>query len=234
MKTKVGIRYIETRKVQFLDGTENYPEFYIKAKISAMIYLQNGKCCRLEVIGSADNIYDTGFEASIHFGGKEYDLTSDKHIDILAKRLGCQPFSIWRLQDYIHINLVEMCCHRQNYFHRHRNDKLDAFSISMDSREALRFRTEITESEYVTDYTLKVGDRIIPVNEYEIDQGDYGFCESITFDLGDDTKINVIYGSNESIYTTGYENYVAVVKLEKILGLKPGDGMKILRKIGRV
>lgn len=49
---KVGIRYIETRKVQFLDGTENYPEFYIRAKFTDMIYLQNGKCCRLEVVGS--------------------------------------------------------------------------------------------------------------------------------------------------------------------------------------
>jgi hypothetical protein len=234
MKTKtVGIRYIENRNIQFLDGTDHYPEFYIKVKFTDMVYLQNGKCCRLEVIGSADNIYDTGFEASIHFGGKAYDLTSDKHIDILAKRLGCQPFSIWRLQEYIHEKLVEMC-HELSYFHHHRNDELDTFSISIDSKEALRFRPAFTESESASDYALKIGDRIIPVKKHVLDQGDYGFVESITFDLGDDTKVNVVYGNSEYVYTTGYENYIAVVKLEKSLGLKPGDGMKILRRIGRV
>lgn len=234
MKTKnVDIRYIETRKVQFLDGTEHYPEFYIHAKFTGMVYLQNGKCCRLEVIGSADNIYDTGFEASIHFGGKAYDLTSDKHIDILAKRLGCQPFSIWRLHDFIHEKVVEMC-HELSYFHRYDDDELDAFSIEMNSKVAHRFRPAFTKSEYVYDYTLKVGDRNIPVTEYVLDQGDYGFVESVTFDLGDDTEIKITYGNNENVYTTGYENYIAVVKLETSLGLKPGDGMKILRKIGRV
>lgn len=156
MKTKnVDIRYIETRKVQFLDGTEHYPEFYIHAKFTGMVYLQNGKCCRLEVIGSADNIYDTGFEASIHFGGKAYDLTSDKHIDILAKRLGCQPFSIWRLHDFIHEKVVEMC-HELSYFHRYDDDELDAFSIEMNSKVAHRFKPAFTKSESVSDYTLKV------------------------------------------------------------------------------
>lgn len=92
MKTKtVGIRYIETRKVQFLDGTEHYPEFYIRVKFTDMVYLQNGKCCRLEVVGSADDTYNTDFEASIHFGGKAYDLKSDKHVDILAKDWDADP-----------------------------------------------------------------------------------------------------------------------------------------------
>lgn len=230
MKTKtVDIRYIETRKVQFLDGTEHYPEFYIRVKFTDMVYLQNGKCCRLEVVGSADDTYNTDFEASIHFGGKAYDLKSDKHVDILAKRLGCRSFSIYRLQAYIEEKLIDMCS-EMKYVHRYDDDEADAFSISMDSKSALS--EDWSESEYA--YTLKIGDRIIPVNEYVLDQGEFGFVESITFDLGDDTKINVVYGNNENVYTTGYENYTAVVKLEKLLGLKPGDGMNIIRKIGRV
>lgn len=234
MKTKtVDIRYIETRKVQFLDGTEHYPEFYIRVKFTDMVYLQNGKCCRLEVVGSADDTYNTDFEASIHFGGKAYDLKSDKHVDILAKRLGCRSFSIYSLQTFIEEELIEMC-YELTYFHRHRNDELDTFSISTNSKVAHRFSPAFTKSEFVSDYTLKIGNRIIPVTEYVLDQGDYGFVEDITFDLGDDTKIKITYGNNENVYTTGYENYIAVVKLEKSLGLKPGDGMKILRKIGRV
>ena len=234
MKTKtVGIRYIENRDIQFLDGTEHYPEFYIKVKFTDMVYIQNGRCCRLEVVGSADDTLNTDFEAIIHFGGKAYDLKYDKHIDILAKRLGCRSFYIYRLQAYIEEKLIDMC-RELTYVHRHRNDEVDTFSISMDSKEAFRFNPPFTESEFEYAYTLKIGDRIIPVNKYAIDQGDFGFAESVTFDLGDDTKVNVVYGSNEYIYTTGYENYIAVVRLEKILGLKPGDGMKILRKIGRV
>lgn len=230
MKTKtVGIRYIETRKVQFLDGTEHYPEFYIRVKFTDMVYLQNGKCCRLEVVGSADDTYNTDFEASIHFGGKAYDLKSDKHVDILAKRLGCRSFYIYRLQAYIEEELIKMCS-EMRYVHRYDDDEVDAFSISMDSKSALS--EDWSDSEYA--YTLKIGDRNIPVNKYVLDQGDFGFVESVTFDLGDDTKVNVVYGNNEDVYTTGYENYIAVVKLEKSLGLKPGDGMKIIRKIGRV
>lgn len=230
MKTKtVDIRYIETRKVQFLDGTEHYPEFYIRVKFTDMVYLQNGKCCRLEVVGSADDTYNTDFEASIHFGGKAYDLKSDKHVDILAKRLGCRSFSIYSLRAFIEEELIEMCS-EMRYVHRYDDDEADAFSISMDSKSALS--EDWSESEYA--YTLKIGDRIIPVNEYVLDQGDFGFVESITFDLGDDTKVNVVYGNSEYVYTTGYENYITVVKLEKSLGLKPGDGMKILRRIGRV
>lgn len=230
MKTKtVDIRYIETRKVQFLDSTEHYPEFYIRVKFTDMVYLQNGKCCRLEVVGSADDTYNTDFEASIHFGGKAYDLKSNKHVDILAKRLGCRSFSIYSLQAFIEEKLIGMCS-EMRYVHRYDDDEVDAFSISMDSKSALS--EDWSESEYA--YTLKIGDRIIPVNEYVLDQGDFGFVESITFDLGDDTKVNVVYGNSEYVYTTGYENYITVVKLEKSLGLKPGDGMNILRRIGRV
>lgn len=116
------------------------------------------------------------------------------------------------------------------YIQRHRNDEVDAFSISLDSKAALS--EDWSESKYA--YTLKIGDRIIPVNEYVVDQGDFGFVESITFYLGDNTKVNVVYGNSENVYATGYENYTSVVKLEKLLGLKPGDGMKIVRKIGRV
>lgn len=116
MKTKtVDIRYIETRKVQFLDGTEHYPEFYIRVKFTDMVYLQNGKCCRLEVVGSADDTYNTDFEASIHFGGKAYDLKSDKHVDILAKRLGCRSFSIYSLRAFIEEELIEMCSERDMF-----------------------------------------------------------------------------------------------------------------------
>lgn len=230
METKtVGIRYIENRNIRFLDGTEHYPEFYIKVKFTDMVYLQNGKCCRLEVVGSADDTYNTDFEANIHFGGKAYDLNFDKHIDILAKRLGCRSFYIYRLQAYIEEELIKMCS-EMKYVHRYDDDEVDAFSISMDSKSALS--EDWSESEYA--YTLKIGDRNIPVNKYVLDQGDFGFVESVTFDLGDDTKVNVVYGNNEDVYTTGYENYIAVVKLEKSLGLKPGDGMKIIRKIGRV
>ena len=43
MKTKtVDIRYIETRKVQFLDGTEHYPEFYIRVKFTDMVQIFKG------------------------------------------------------------------------------------------------------------------------------------------------------------------------------------------------
>lgn len=231
MKTKnVGIRYIEDRKVQFLNGTDRYPEFYIKAKFTEMVYLQNGKCFRLEVVGSADDTYETEFEASIHFGGKAYDLKSDKHVNILAKRLGCRSFSIYSLQVFIEEKLIDMS-RELIYFHNHRNDEVDTFSVSMDSKVAL----SEDWSEFESDYTMKVGDRIIPVNKYVFDQGEYGFYESIKFDLGDDTKVNVVYGNNENVFVhSGYENYTAVVKLEKLTGLKPGDGMKILRKIGRV
>lgn len=121
-------------------------------------------------------------------------------------------------------------CSEMRYVHRYDDDEVDAFSISMDSKSALS--EDWSDSEYA--YTLKIGDRNIPVNKYVLDQGDFGFVESVTFDLGDDTKVNVVYGNNEDVYTTGYENYIAVVKLEKSLGLKPGDGMKIIRKIGRV
>lgn len=234
METKtVGIRYIETRKVQFLDGTEYYPEFYIKVKFTDMVYLQNGKCCRLEVVGSSDDTYNTDFEANIHFGGKAYDLNFDKHIDILAKRLRCRSISVYNsiysLRAFIQEKLINIRS-RMIYVQRHRNDEVDTFSISMDSKAALS--EDWSESEYA--YTLKIGDKIIPVNEYVLDQGDFGFVESITFDLGDDTKISVVYGNSESLCTTGYENYTAVVKLEKLLGIRPGDGMNIIRKIGRV
>lgn len=216
----VGIRYIETRKVQFLDGTEHYPEFYIRVKFTDMVYLQNGKCCRLEVIGSANNIYETEFEASIHFGGKAYDLKYGKHIDILAKRLGCQSFYIYRLQTYIEEKLIDMCFD----IHRNNDDELpDGVSIESEGW---------SEDDQL--YIINIGEKNIPVNKYVLDQGDFGFVESVTFDLGDDTKVNVVYGNNEDVYTTGYENYIAVVKLEKSLGLKPGDGMNIIRKIGRV
>ena len=170
---KVEIRYIEDRKFQFLDGTEHYPEFYIRVKFTEMVYLQNGKCFQLEVVGSADDTYETEFEASIHFGGKAYDLTDltyGKHIDILAKRLGCRSFSIYSLQSFIEEKLIDMS-REQIYFQNHRNDEVDTFSISMDSREAL----SEDWSEFESDYTLKVGDRIIPVNKYVFDQGEYGF-----------------------------------------------------------
>lgn len=234
MKTKtVGIRCIENRDIRFLDGTEHYPEFYIKVKFTDMVYIQNGKCCRLEVIGSVDADYETEFEATIHFGGKAYDLNFDKHIEILAKRLGCRSFSVYNsiysLRAFIQEKLINIRS-RMIYIQCHRNDEVDTFSISMDSKAALS--EDWSESKYA--YTLKIGDRIIPVNEYVVDQGDFGFVESITFYLGDNTKVNVVYGNSENVYATGYENYISVVKLEKLLGLKPGDGMKIIRKIGRV
>lgn len=228
MKTKtVGIRCIENRNIQFLDGTEHYPEFYIKVKFTDMVYIQNGKCCRLEVVGSTDYTYETEFEASIHFGGKSYDLNYDKHIDILAKRLGCRSFfvynSIYSLRAFIHEKLInirsKMC-----YIQRHYYDELpDGISIESEGW---------SEDDQL--YIIKVGEKNIPVNKNVFDQGDYGFVESITFDLGDDTEINVVYGNSEYVNTTGHENYEAVVKLEKSLGLKPGDGMKILRRIGRI
>lgn len=228
MKTKtVGIRYIENRDIRFLDGTEHYPEFYVKVKFTDMVYIQNGKCCRLEVIGSTDKNYETDFEATIHFGGKAYDLNFDKHIDILAKRLGCRSFyvynSIYSLRAFIHEKLIDIRS-KMRYKQRYYYDELPD-EISIESK-----------GWYEDDqlYTLKIGDRIIPVNKNVLDQGDFGFVESITFDLGDDTKVNVVYGNSDSIYTTGYENHTAVVKLEKLLGLRPGDGMKIIRRIGRV
>ena len=228
MKTKtVGIRYIENRDIRFLDGTEHYPEFYIKVKFTDMVYIQNGKCCRLEVIGSVDKDYETEFEATIHFGGKAYDLNFDKDIDILAKRLGCRSFyvynSIYSLRAFIHeklINIRSKMRYIQRYYYAELPDGVSIESEGWSEDDQL--------------YTLKIGDRIIPVNKNDLDQGDFGFVESITFDLGDDTKINVVYGNSDSTYTTGYENYTAVVKLEKLLGLRPGDGMKIIRRIGRV
>ncbi len=228
MKTKtVGIRYIENRDIRFLDGTEHYPEFYIKVKFTDMVYIQNGKCCRLEVIGSTDKNYETDFEATIHFGGKAYDLNFDKHIDILAKRLGCRSFyvynSIYSLRGFIREKLINIRS-KMRYIQRYYYAELpDGISIESEGW---------TEDDQL--YTLKIGDRIIPINKNVLDQGDFGFIESITFDLGNDTKVNVVYGNSDSTYTTGYENYTAVVKLEKLLGLRPGDGMKIIRRIGRV
>lgn len=228
MKTKtVGIRYIENRDIRFLDGTEHYPEFYIKVKFTDMVYIQNGKCCRLEVIGSVDKDYGTEFEATIHFGGKAYDLNFDKHIDILAKRLGCRSFyvynSIYSLRGFIHEKLINIRS-KMRYIQRYYYAELpDGISIESEGW---------TEDDQL--YTLKIGDRIIPINKNVLDQGDFGFIESITFDLGNDTKVNVVYGNSDSTYTTGYENYTAVVKLEKLLGLRPGDGMKLIRRIGRV
>lgn len=228
MKTKtVGIRYIENRDIRFLDGTEHYPEFYIKVKFTDMVYIQNGKCCRLEVIGSVDMDYETEFEATIHFGGKAYDLNFDKHIDILAKRLGCRSFyvynSIYSLRAFIHEKLISIRS-KMRYIQRYYYAELpDGISIESEGW---------TEDDQL--YTLKIGDRIIPINKNVLDQGDFGFVESITFDLGDDTKVNVVYGNSDSTYTTGYENYTAVVKLEKLLSLRPGDGMNIIRRIGRV
>lgn len=228
MKTKaVGIRYIENRDIRFLDGTEHYPEFYVKVKFTDMVYIQNGKCCRLEVIGSTDKNYETDFEATIHFGGKAYDLNFDKHIDILAKRLGCRSFyvynSIYSLRAFIHEKLIDIRS-KMRYIQRHYYDELPD-GIFIESKGW-------SEDDQL--YTLKIGDRIIPVNKNVLDQGDFGFVESITFDLGDDAKVSVVYGNSDNTYTTGYENYTAVVKLEKLLGLRPGDGMKIIRRIGRV
>ena len=228
MKTKtVGIRYIENRGIQFLDGTEHYPEFYIRVKFTDMVYIQNGKCCRLEVIGSADKDYETEFEATIYFGGKAYDLNFDKHIDILAKRLGCRSFSIFNsiysLRSFIQEKLISIRS-KMSYIQRNNDVELpDGVSIVSEGW---------SEDDQL--YTLKIGDRIVPINKNVLDQGDFGFVESITFDLGDDTKVNVVYGNSDNTYTTGYENYTAVVKIEKLLGLRPGDGMKIIRRIGRV
>lgn len=228
MKTKtVGIRYIENRDIRFLDGTEHYPEFYINVKFTDMVYIQNGKCCRLEVIGSADMDYETEFEATIHFGGKAYDLNFDKHIDILAKRLGCRSFSVYNsiysLRAFIQEKLINIRS-RMIYIQCHNDVELPD-GVSIENKGW-------SEDDQL--YIIKVGGKNIPVNKNVLDQGDFGFVESITFDLGDDTNVNVVYGNSDSTYTTGYENYTSVVKLEKLLGLRPGDGMKILRKIGRV
>lgn len=224
---KVGIRYIENRDIRFLDGTEYYPEFYLNVKFTDMVYIQNGKCCRLEVIGSVDKDYETEFEATIHFGGKAYDLNFDKDIEILAKRLGCRSFyvynSIYSLRAFIHEKLINIRSKMKSIQRYYYAELPDGISIESEGW---------TEDDQL--YTLKIGDRIIPVNKNVLDQGDFGFVESITFDLGDDTKVNVVYGNSDNTYTTGYENYTAVVKLEKLLGLRPGDGMKIIRRIGRV
>lgn len=222
----IGIRHIENRKFQILDGTEKYAEFYIKAKLTYMVYLQNGKLCRLEVNGSVDDSYIPDYEATIHFGGKSYDLLYNEDVENVAKRLECNPNAIYELQLFIEEEFNDI----RTSIPYHQSDELpDGLSIEFESKDALGDYG--TESEY--SYSIKVGNRNIPVSLYTIDQGDFGFSESITFDLGDDVKISVVYGNSDSLYTaTGRENYRAVVKLEKLLGLKPGDAMTIIRKIG--
>ena len=231
MKTNlVDVRNLEIRKFQFLDGTEKYPEFYVKAAITGMVYIQNGKLCRLEAIASDDSNFNTEIEATIHFGGKAYDLEYDEDIEILAKRLGCRPFSIQSIRSLIRQEISDA---RASLVHDHQFDDLNETpntEFSVEIGPFNRLNEYGSEAEY--DCSLKIGDRIIPVNRYWIDQGDYGYAEVTTFDLGDNTKIRIVDGNSDyALTTTGRENYEEVLKLEKLLGLKPGDGMKIFRSI---
>lgn len=222
----IGIRHIENRKFQILDGTEKYAEFYIKAKLTYMVYLQNGKLCRLEVNGSVDDSYIPDYEATLHFGGKSYDLLYNEDVENVAKRLECNPNAIYGLQLFIEEEFNDARISNIPYYH---SDELpDGVSIEFVSKDTLGDYN--SESEY--SYSMKVGEKNIPINVYIVDQGDYGYVKSIMFDLGSDGMINVVYGNNDGIYTnSGIENYKRIVILEKLLGLKPGDGIKIIHAI---
>lgn len=221
----IGIRKIENRKFQILDGTEKYAEFYIKLKFTYMVYIQNGKLCRLEVNGSVDDSYIPAYEATIHFGSKSFDLLHNRDVETLAKRLECNPNAIYGLQLFIEEEFNDI----RTSIPYHRSDELpDGVSIEFESKDTLGDCD--AESEY--SYSMKVGEKNIPVNVYIVDQGDFGYVKGISFDLSPDALINVIYGNNDGIHTnSGIENYEEIVKLEKLLGLKPGDGMKIIHAI---
>lgn len=220
----IGIRHIENRKSQILDGTEKYAEFYIKAKLTYMVYLQNGKVCRLEVNGSVDDSYIPDYEATIHFGGKPFDLFYYRDVETLAKRLECNPNAIYGLRPFIEEEFNDIRISNIPYYH---SDELpDGVSIEFESKDTLGDYN--TDAEY--SYTMKVGEKIIPVNVYSTDQVDYGYIKSILFNLGADGAINVVYGNKgEAHINSGIENYMEIMRMEKLLGLKPGDGMKIIQ-----
>lgn len=222
----LGIYHIEKQNFQILDGTEKYVEFYISAKLTYMVYLQNGKSCRLEVDGSVDDSYIPEYEATIHFDGKTYDLLYNKDVETLAKRLGCEDDAIYRLRVFIEEEFNDI----RRSIPGHYSDELpDGVSIEFESIGTLGDYD--TESEY--SYSMKVGEKNIPINVHIYDHEDYGYVKSIMFDLGADVMIHIIYGGVDDS-NSGRENYEGVVKLEKLLGLKPGDGMKIIQAIDRL
>ena len=220
----IAIRHIENQKFQILDGTEKYAELYIKAKLTYMVYLQNGKFFRLEVNGSVDDSYLPHYEATIHFGSSSYDLLCIEDVETLAKRLECNPDAIYGLRIFIEEEFNDI---RTSNIH-HSDELPDGVSIEFESKDALND----CDAEVEYSYSLKVGEKNIPVNVYISDGGEYNYLKDISFDLSPDGMINIVYGDDVVGKTnSGRENYEEIVKLEKLLGLKPGDGIKIIQAI---